>query len=157
MPGITQRRCRLGGVDYDRGAVVPDEVVSDRTVAMGLVVRVAPDATVGAATLTDASDDDLLAEVERRKLLADEDSPAPTPADDDKGDLFDPTAHAIPDVLAHVDANPGDLDRVVDAELGAAKPRKRLLDELDRRMAERPKGEGDQSVGGNQGGSAEEE
>lgn len=39
MPGVAQRRTKLSGQWYDKGAAVPDELVTGRNVAMGLVVR----------------------------------------------------------------------------------------------------------------------
>lgn len=125
MPGVAQRRTKLGGTWYDRGAVVPDEVITARTVAMGMVA------------VSESGDD--RAEVERLKAelaaanakLAE----AGLLEDDSAGDRFDPAEHKVDEVLAHVDANPDDLDRVIDAELGG-KARKTLLDDLERRQAE---------------------
>lgn len=41
MGGVAQRRIKLGGTWYDRGAVVPDEMVTARTVNLGLVAAAA--------------------------------------------------------------------------------------------------------------------
>lgn len=58
MPGVAQRRTKLGGQWYDRGAVVPDEVITDRTVSMGLVVR---------SSSSGEEAEELAAELERTK------------------------------------------------------------------------------------------
>ncbi len=139
MPGVAQRRTKLAGTWYDRGAAVPDELVTSRTVGLGLVA---------AASGPDGSDDsDLAAELEatKAKLAAAEArlTEAGISLDEGNGDgqPFDPAEHKVDDVLAHADANPDDLGRVLDAELGG-KARKTLLDELSRRQDEAA-GDGD--------------
>lgn len=56
MPGVAQKRVKLSGVEYARGATVPDAAINDRVVALGLVVRSA-----------DAGDEELAAELKRTK------------------------------------------------------------------------------------------
>jgi hypothetical protein len=134
-PGVAQRRTKLSGQWYDKGASVPEELVTGRNVASGLVVRSAPA----------GSDQDLAAELEATKAelaaaLARLEEAGITLDGDDDGQPFDPGEHKVDEVLAHVDANPDDLGRVLDAELGG-KARKTLLDELARRQDEAGGGE----------------
>ena len=153
MSGVAQRRTKLGGTWYDRGATVPDELVTARTVGLGLVTAAASSAAGGS--------DDLAAELEATKTALESaldrltaagvstegiaaGGPAAAPA-------FDPGDHTVGDVLAHVDANPDDLGRVLDAELGG-KARKTLLDELCRRQDEAAGGDDNDDTGGDAGG-----
>jgi hypothetical protein len=127
-PGVAQRRTKLSGQWYDRGQIVPDELVTGRNVASGLVVRSAP------------SDADMAAELEATKaelaaVRAQLEEAGVTLNAGDDGQPFDPGEHKVDEVLAHVDADPDDLGRTLDAELGG-KARKTLLDELERRQDE---------------------
>jgi nucleotide-binding universal stress UspA family protein len=128
VPGVVQRRTKLSGQWYDKGASVPEELVTGRNVASGLVVRSAP------------SDQDLAAELAATKAelaaaLARLEEAGITLDGDADGQPFDPGEHKVDEVLAYVDANPDDLGRTLDAELGG-KARKTLLDELERRQDE---------------------
>ncbi len=135
MPGVAQRRVTLSGTVYDRGAPVPDEMVNARTIALRLV---AP-----ASSPAGGSGDDMRAELEQTKATLEAALDRLTAAGVSTDGLvsggadpaFDPGDHTVPDVLAHVDANPDDLGRVLDAELGG-KARKTLLDDLARRQDE---------------------
>ncbi len=139
MPGVAQRRTKLGGVWYDRGAPVPDELVNARTIALRLVAPAAP------ADGGSESEAALRAELEQTKAALESALDRLTAAGVSTEGLvsggpgaeatFDPGDHTVPDVLAHVDANPDDLGRVLDAELGG-KARKTLLDDLARRQDE---------------------
>ena len=140
MPGVTQRRTKLSGQWYEKGETVPDELVTGRNVATGLVVRSA------------ASDEDVKAELEATKAALESALDRLTAAGVSTEGIvsapaFDPADHKVDEVLAHVDANPDDLGRVLDAELGG-KARKTLLDDLSRRQDEAEASEGDDDTGG---------
>lgn len=54
MAGVAQRRIKLGGTWYDRGAAVPDEMVTARTVGLGLVAASSGDLEQTKAELAEA-------------------------------------------------------------------------------------------------------
>ncbi len=158
MPGIVQRRTKLSGRWYDKGEAVPDELVTGRNVATGLVVRSAASDETLAAELESTRAE--LAEVKAQLAAVRDQAGAvaariqgagasATDASDDYGSPFDPSEHTVPEVLAHVDAEPDDLGRVLDVELGG-KARKTLLDDLERRQDEADTTTND--TGGNAGG-----
>lgn len=149
MPGVAQRRTKLGGTWYDRGAAVPDEMVTSRTVGLGLVAAAAPAGSEGDMAELEATKAQLEAALDRLTAagVSTDGLVSPAPA-------FDPGEHKVDEVLAHVDANPDDLGRVLDAELGG-KARKTLLDDLARRQdeaADAGEGTTDDDTGGNAGG-----
>jgi hypothetical protein len=128
MPGVAQRRTKLGGTWYDRGAPVPDELVNARTVALALVTPSAPQASKGEAALR-AELESTKAELAAALALLDEagmDTPA-VPS-------FDPDEHTVAEVTAHADAHPEDVARVRATE-AAGQARKTLLAALDERLA----------------------
>ncbi len=139
MVAIAQRRAKLSGQWYDRGAEVPDELVTDRLVGMGFVAR--------AASSSGASD----LEVEKlRRELAEARAALEEAGVDVPGPAFDPSAHKVDEVLAYVDGAPDDAERVRAAE-AAGKSRATLLAALDERLA------GEDEVDENAGGAGVDE
>lgn len=111
MPFIALRPCRIDGVDYQENEVVPDHVNSRQTVAFGVVSPIPEAAAAGIRAGTASA-----------------------------VEAFDPGEHTVAEVLAYLDANPDQLERVTDAEL-SGKARKTLLDALDERRPAEPDGE----------------
>ncbi len=150
MPGVAQRRTKLGGTWYDRGAPVPDELVNARSINMGLVAVSSP------ASGSRSAGDDLAAELESTKAqlaaaLARLEEAGISIDGGEDAQPFDPGEHTIDDVQAHLDATPDDLGRVLDAELGG-KARKTLLDDLQRRQDDAESASDRTDTGGNAGG-----
>jgi putative intracellular protease/amidase len=149
VPGVAQRRTKLGGTWYDRGAPVPDELVTARTIHLGLV----------APSSVPAAGDDQASELKATKAALEAALDRLTAAGVSTEGIvsapaFDPAEATVPEVLAHVDSDPDDLGRVLDAELGG-KARKTLLDDLARRLDEAgdsSDGDDPDDTGGNAGG-----
>jgi ABC-type nitrate/sulfonate/bicarbonate transport system substrate-binding protein len=111
MGWIAQAPRRISGVDYQPGDPVPDSAVNEGVgsqvlVALGVISYV-PDAAVAGIQAG---------------------QPATVAA-------FDPAEHTVADVLAYLDANPDQAERVMEQEQDG-KARKTLLDAIEERLTE---------------------
>jgi len=142
MAYVAQRRCKLSGVVYERGDIVPDKVINGHVQRLRLVSTVpddmlkagsgkGSDAKVLAAAQADAEAAHARADAAEAALAEalaakDESSPdegsatppaeVPAPKGGDEPEAFDPGKHTVEEVIGFVTEHPEALDDLLVAE-----------------------------------------